>query len=388
MSEHFGDRFKLYNLAAQSSLLPSALSGQDERKLVPRLRLGEAGMMTTRMDTFQNVLVVRQCSPAVGPPPPEKLMEHVAYELDSLAPIPLADHCKHHYLGYRPHPNLDAFVARLPQVEAIDFAMYAGVALLHWGHFILESLPRLALLRKLLTSYPDCPILMNAWANASPEKIETLLREEPYASYLQAVGVRPDRIKIIRSAVKVKRLVVVSPASVLGLQNYFSTEAIAAWHLANEALSDAAQSVHGEPSEKVYITRRSVTRSIQNRSLLNEDEVEDVFKSLGFTVFSPELAGGERAKQKMLANAKVLAGCGGSGLLNSAFAPKCRQVVVLADQRTAIINNVIHQHMHLNYCKSTDSKVYIEKTTPTNGGDGSWKASTTELKTFLESCLY
>lgn len=79
--------------------------------------------------------------------------------------------------------------------------------------------------------------------------------------------------------------------------------------------------------EKVYFTRSNW--KLQQRNLINSDEVEDYFRQKGFTVVSPESLSFLELVC-FLRNTKVIAGERGSALHASAFSPTVETVVVMA----------------------------------------------------------
>jgi capsular polysaccharide biosynthesis protein len=154
--------------------------------------------------------------------------------------------------------------------------IYLGHYTAHYGHFLLETLARF-------------------WALESGETFDRFLFQpllhptprlrsfSPAKVSLECFGVDLRRVSIVRKATRVKRLVV--PASLVEINNSAHQSQGAVYRRIAECCAGAAELPH----PRLYLSRRRYKRfrpgeeSKGYKPFTNEDQVEQLFESLGFT---------------------------------------------------------------------------------------------------------
>ena len=169
----------------------------------------------------------------------------------------------------------------------------------NYGHWLVEGLPRLALVEERF-QLSDLGFIVSAHHGAM---------QEVYEDSLALFGIRRDQIvELGRESVAVDRLIYPTPMT----QH--------AWHIAPRCVSLLEQlavrvraEVHGH--ERIYVSRNRTSR----RRLVNEDEIVAVVRQLGFVVVEPEFL---TLYQQigLFRNARVVVGNYGAALTNVAFA--------------------------------------------------------------------
>lgn len=232
-------------------------------------------------------------------------------------------------------------------------------------HFLLETLPRLWVLNAGDINYK---IAINKMVKDERE----LWKQSPYAEYFDVLGFTEDKITIIDQPTIFENLIIPSPAAILSLQEaFYSTELIEFW----EKLHAKLKRPNIDSPEYIYMSRRQVKNPLrgEQRRLINEAEVEDSFKELGFTIVSPEQLTSESEKHSLLDNCKFIAGTGGSGLLQAAFLPQCKNVLVIENYQdfpctvrhqlmmSVLYNQKIHVFDSCDPLDSTKRRANIEE---------------------------
>ena len=350
---------------------------------------GESALFEPCVEYHENVLFMRHHSQqhlGLG----NHTIEHVAYSLDSQASIDIADHVKskHLYTKYVRHPNFADTLRNLDATMRLDHVLYAGTLAPHWGHFILEVLPRLSMLSVHWQYFPNASILFNLWGRLDPDDSLERLQRPPYADYFQALSLNPQNIAITSTPIVARRAHICSPATILsGSRNYFSLQALSIWKLLNKSMASRCSLSAVQNVKRVYFSRRSLAKPIQGRTLVNEQAVEEIFQSFGFYILSPENVKDEFLKQNMLSNAEVIAGCAGSGLLNAAFAPHCKLVIILTNQKIMKTNPSVHHQLQLAYHMGSKAHVFVEKSTNIHPKVNQWSIDGKALRNFIATSL-
>jgi capsular polysaccharide biosynthesis protein len=175
-----------------------------------------------------------------------------------------------------------------------------------FGHFIADSLSR-------CWAVEFC----RAWLRTDIRKV---LITEPVpaftAAMLGALGIWTIPLRA-GQAVRCRELIVATKA--FQLQEYVAPPAIALWQRLRDRLA-----VAGDWPARVFISRRRNP----TRKLCEEDQVETLFATCGFTIFRPEEH--DIATQiSVFAAARLIAGCSGSNMFNIAFQRNAAAVLIL-----------------------------------------------------------
>ncbi|HEX8232175.1 MAG TPA: glycosyltransferase family 61 protein [Caulobacteraceae bacterium] len=195
----------------------------------------------------------------------------------------------HHYKP-APHPLPP------PQEEEPEDTLYLGSLMLHFGHFLLEVMPRLW-----------------AFQHARPRRIcfhgwRAAWRDPPafFTDTLAAVAGGPADVRLIERPTRFARLLVPSPT--FAVQAYGSPQ----FHRWCQAFAAAvAPTPVPNAPQRIYVTRRGLKS--RKRRLAEEERLEAFFEHRGFTVLSPEtLSFFEQVR--LMRTCRVLAGCEGSAL--------------------------------------------------------------------------
>jgi capsular polysaccharide biosynthesis protein len=206
----------------------------------------------------------------------------------------------------------------------------------HFGHFMAD-------------------VLSMAWGYRAAQSLgATDLRvliaggDPEYATpLLTAAGIPADAITRITAPVRCETLIVASRA--YQLQGWTSPTATATWARIRDALDQ------GSGPERVYFTRRAVG----NRVLANEEAVEALFRSRGFTIIAPETLP-IRQQVTLWANAKLVAGTAGSNMFGLAFQRNLRASFIITSP-----NMVQFQEAFLQAGHDSEMTVYLGHATDT-----------------------
>ncbi|KHL19284.1 capsular polysaccharide biosynthesis protein [Mumia flava] len=183
----------------------------------------------------------------------------------------------------------------------------------HFGHFMTDALSRLWGWDQAKRELPDLKILFGT----RPWKPTTSQLEY---SVLKGFGI--DRADVVRveEPVTVDAMVGVTPLWHNSPPYHANPRTTEIWsRLGGMAAGDAPR------PERIFVSRRT---GLKNRDCTNADEVERFFADRGFEILYPEdhpLA----VQAGIFAHARVVAGFGGSGLFNLAFAQQVETLIIL-----------------------------------------------------------
>ena len=178
-----------------------------------------------------------------------------------------------------------------------------------YGHWLLECLPKLLLLRSLLSRIPAVSILL---PQTSPKFIrkwcEFLAPETPIIEF-------DDNGTFVRC----RKIIIPGQLCSSGcffhpLMNDYLADIV---HLAGPSRRDARH---------LYVTRENHNTTF--RSMANRDEIEGIARKKGLTLVSPETLS-LKEQVSLFANAETITGEFGSALHNSIFAPMGTPVLAL-----------------------------------------------------------
>lgn len=136
---------------------------------------------------------------------------------------------------------------------------------------------------------------------------------------LTAYGVPPQDILEVAGPVEVETLVSAAPLWHNNRPHHAHPSIVHVWRRLARGLRQPGSAT----PERMFVSRRS-----RNRACRNIDEVEALFRELGFTIVYPEdFDLGRQAE--LFAGATVIAGFGGSAMFNLMFARRLRTLIVL-----------------------------------------------------------
>jgi capsular polysaccharide biosynthesis protein len=207
--------------------------------------------------------------------------------------------------------DLPAGVPEAPE----ETYLFLGGAHLHYGHFLVTTLPRFW---PLLAARPPAPVLCYAPVHAA--------QWEPFrfaVDILARLGLEVREIHAFEEPLRLRRVIVPAPA--------FQEEAFA--HTVFRDLCVAIGADCYAPEEvdaeerPAYLAKTRLSGGV--RRFANEDEVTEILAREGVEILHPE--GLSFAEQvRLFARRRVLAGSLGSALHTAIFAPPGRRVVALS----------------------------------------------------------
>ena len=191
-------------------------------------------------------------------------------------------------------------------------AVYLGPLMRHFGHFLLEVLPRLW----VFDQHKAQKVYFHPFR---------MRRDVPdFLSETLKVLAGPEvEIRLIEEPTRFARLLIPSP-----LFHFNSQGSLAYWDWAQAFAARVAPEPTGP--ERVYVSRRRLDAK-KKRLTLNEEALEAVFAARGFEILHPQELSFFEQIARMRA-CRLLAGCSGSAMHQALFMPK-RSAVVCFDSR-------------------------------------------------------
>ncbi|MBN2524949.1 MAG: glycosyltransferase family 61 protein [Deltaproteobacteria bacterium] len=332
----------------------------------------------TNVRTIKNALLMPFVSPRHVPP--NFLMENTVYDA-RYRPVYEGNHYKSIYRGFTDHPNLPSQPTMSKGVERIrKKAVYFGAFQGHYGHFIIETLSRMWPLLERQFDSDEYDIVFNLFGTEKYRTEESVFNSY-YGQYLfDGLGIPQHQVKFLRRPSLYNEVFV--PTNAISLSNYdcfASAEALKMWHHINTQMSKRGTQ---DWSEKIYITRAHLTNPVQGRRLVNEDDVEQLAREMGYSILIPEELPNEFEKQKALRGAKIIMGCPGSGLLNSIFAPVGTKVISVFNLKSYIGNPAVVHQICLNHFKSQQTFMYAEDDLIADS-EREWSVDIDKVKKFM-----
>jgi capsular polysaccharide biosynthesis protein len=207
----------------------------------------------------------------------------------------------------------DSFRLKLPasQPQRLDGTyVFIGSMHSHFGHTMLEGLARLWIIPKFKDLLPD-NLRFLVYEPAIP----------PYArALLNYLGISDEQIMHCSEHSLVERLIV--PGCGMRTHVWVRDEQNHTW---NAIAERAAKNYPTNHPDKVFLSRAD----IQRRILTNSSEIEEIFRSHGYTIAKPEQM---RLGHQIAAAhaASSIAGCVGSNMYLAAFQKRGGRNIVLA----------------------------------------------------------
>ncbi len=216
--------------------------------------------------------------------------------------------------------------------------LYGGHWMVHFGHFLVETLTGLWPDTAGEIDTPDGLLFHRTYLGADPETRKgVLLTPEPrpwQAELLELAGFGGLPIRVVQSRpVTADRVVV--PARPMAFKAWAGPDAVAVWE--RVALAATASTGRAEVSGRVFLSRTGFhrTRETPKRVRTTEDwdaALDTAFAAVGFDVVHPETLP-LREQIRLVRGAEVLAGASGSALHLAAFAGSDTRVIEVGDRR-------------------------------------------------------
>ncbi len=194
-----------------------------------------------------------------------------------------------------------------PPVEVQDPVFFAEPVWDEYGHVLLEAVPKLAMLR------------------GAPKGIQVVSSGKSFQPFFRAFDVDGERLRIFRGPLHCRTVYVPDPP--VDITGNFHIGARAAF----ARLAHFMGPVDVATMPRVFLSRSRM----KVRRLTNEREIEALFERYGFVVINPELIPVGR-QIKLLANAEMVAGLGGSAMHNMVFAPASTKALIVSSERWVV----------------------------------------------------
>lgn len=154
---------------------------------------------------------------------------------------------------------------------------------------------------------------------------------EGYLAFFNALDLPTQRIEHIAGPIITKELWL--PSKLIQRRRYIDPKVRALYSEIAERLSENSKI---SAPEKVYISRSKVS----GRKLINEVEVEALFRDLGFAIIHPqELSIFDQVK--IFSHAKCIAGTGGSAMHNTLFSKVDSQVLIICSTGWRVVADTL-----------------------------------------------
>ena len=306
-----------------------------------------------------------------------RIAEHMVYDTN-LNPIFIANHIKSGYRDYSDNPSLPAY----PDFSLDDFQVingpcyYMGFLIPHYGHFILETLTRFwwALENDIdentkfifyLHGHPDD-------GDPTDEEMQNKIFDGYWSDYLSALGIHEDNFIAISGPTLVENVLI--PQCAVSLSDdwapdcFVAREAATVWHYLNNNMAKSNGTAQSD--EKIYLSRGKVENPFRARRITNEDDIEHLLRSKGYSVYYPEDFSSEFEKQHMLSNCRELVAPMGSGLLSSVFMPPKGRTISLNSDKLCRRTPSIDQQASVDLiCNHTSFAHFEDDYDGEEGGD-------------------
>ena len=191
-------------------------------------------------------------------------------------------------------------------------AVYLGSLIKHFGHFLLEILPRLWV-------FDETPI-RRAYFHPWRDKVEGAPAFIEQAVRLAGGDVE---VRMIEGPMVFERLIVPAPLYVI---NHGGGRGFTGWCADFADKAAAAAPAPPQTGERIYLSRSKLKPG--KRKADNEDVAEAFFAARGFTIVHPQQHAFP-VQVAMMRGCRVLAGCDGSALHLAMFMPPRGKVIAL-----------------------------------------------------------
>ena len=203
-------------------------------------------------------------------------------------------------------PEIDP--TALTAATTIDTGYYGGSLFPSLGHFLVETLGRLWLWLDFAsrgrTRDERVKIVFHHWPDLS---LADIFANRLYRALFGALGIRPADIQLVQDRpLKARILHCPYPLSIYhhymhplmsDLFDHLAREVVAPGRgapsylplalgrVVRSAARDPRRGRAGSPQDRIFLSR---SRWMENKRILNEDELEDVFRARGFSIVHPQ----------------------------------------------------------------------------------------------------
>lgn len=204
-------------------------------------------------------------------------------------------------------------------------AIYLGIYINHWGHFILESLNRLW-------------YLLNETQDKNVEYVFLTLEgfNNNCNELLELFGLPIEKIKFIEKPTQYKKVIV--PEASYQLNTYWSDEY-------KNICNKTSNSIHPIKNNKIYLTRRKFRLG----NLFGEEMLEKLFTKNGYKKIIPERLSASK-QIGIISGTKLVAGITGSAMHSLVFGRDSISAIYL--NRFSFINKdqcIINEMKNIDY---------------------------------------
>lgn len=244
--------------------------------------------------------------------------------------LPLIDHENRFNLAIGNVYYVDKNVT-LTYYEKANEKIKEGIMLIsnasfNYFHFNMELLSKLCLINKI-EAYKNVPILID----------ERCLRIKSFKDELDMLNIHNRPIITLKAGYcyDVENLIYVSDLligpidlkrnTLLKYEDYIMSES--AVNLLHDNLA-----INGNPLKKLYISRKNC---FGTRILINQNNVEQIFKEHGYEIVYPELIPFQE-QLKLFSEAEYIAGPSGAGFTNILFANKKAKIICILPNETKL----------------------------------------------------
>ena len=223
----------------------------------------------------------------------------------------------------------------------------------HFGHLMTEVVGRLWGWDEAKRLFPDLKaIFRRRWPNEREPSLERAL--------FTAYGIAAEDIVYVDEPVWLESVVAATPMWHNAKPHYVHPGITRTWQRLREAIVTETDS-----GPDIFVSRRDQRK---NRACRNATEVEQFFRDRGFEVIYPEDHDlGEQAA--IFAQARVIAGFGGSAMFNLLFAEKVHTVIVLNHDGYRARN----EHLYTTLLDA-DTHYFWSRPDVSHPTDGGWSA--------------
>ncbi|MBK8815428.1 MAG: glycosyltransferase family 61 protein [Methylococcaceae bacterium] len=269
-----------------------------------------------------------------------------------------------------------------------DTCVYLGWLLHNFGHLLLEAPARFWFLNSInVEDYHFIFHPLNYARNFIGQvPIKNVFKDSFTQILFESFGIDKKQIILADQDLCVKELII--PSSLFFLNQTIDSTQMSIYNkIKYKLIQNTGEKRHNSSGEdffirkKLYLSRRLLKTAIQNRKAINEEELEQLFKSYGFEIIFPERL--SLAEQIILLNkAEIIAGCDGSALHMGVFLPPSSKIITLTT-RGIITNQLLIGAM--NNIETHFINAGLDKSTPYKYGK--WRANIPFIQENLEQIL-
>lgn len=254
--------------------------------------------------------------------------------------------------------------------------LYLGLIILHYGHFIIESLNKSwPVLRFKIDFDKVIPMLDPGGPDITAG---VLRRNKPYmVQCFQRLGIPLKKTMFIHHPIVVERLLLPTPSFRIGDPGeYIHPMQKQVWAMLNRGNAKCM-------NRKIYLSRRLFkVKEGPRRPLENEKDVEKLFAQNGFEVVYPEKTRFKK-QLKLYAATTSMGGLAGSNILNCAFMPDGGQVISIRPLSEDMTPKFVHSisminNLRMNYYFANSPDIRYDS-------PESWRVDLEDLRSFLQS---